>query len=145
MEIVSFLRPMPGSLRMYPETDLPLLRISRDIVNKAKASLPKLRSEIKKELGKKGLSEERIKILLKEGKLEEFEMLLKIIRDTNFIFKVLVEIPKEIMRHDGDIGKVGDRLSMDVIESIVNYVKDGKVDRRDVKHVMEEVVWIINN
>jgi len=60
-----FLRPIPGSARMYPETDLPLLRISRQLVNEAKASLPKLRSQVKKELIKIGLREDEIQILLK--------------------------------------------------------------------------------
>ena len=45
-----FLRPMPGSDRMYPETDLPLLKISRDIINNAKKDLPKLRSVVQDEL-----------------------------------------------------------------------------------------------
>ena len=39
-----FMRPLPGSARMYPETDLPLLKISRDFINEAKKTLPKLRS-----------------------------------------------------------------------------------------------------
>ena len=65
-----FQRPMPGSARMYPETDLPLLRISRDILNKAKASLPKLRSEVKGELIEKGLSEEQVKSLMKQNMMK---------------------------------------------------------------------------
>ena len=28
-----FLRPMPGAARMYPETDVPLLKISRELIN----------------------------------------------------------------------------------------------------------------
>ena len=80
-----FLRPMPGSSRMYPETDLPLLKISREIINNAKSTLPKLRSEIKAGFKEKGLSEEMIKLLSHENKIDEFESLLKIIKDPNFI------------------------------------------------------------
>ena len=37
-----FMRPLPGSARMYPETDLPLLKISRDFINGVKKTLPRL-------------------------------------------------------------------------------------------------------
>jgi len=31
-----FLRPLSGAARMYPETDLPLLKISRSLINEIK-------------------------------------------------------------------------------------------------------------
>ncbi len=133
-----FLRPMPGSSRMYPETDLPLLRISREIINDAKATLPKLRSEIKSELKEKGLSEEMIKLLSHGDKIEEFESLLKIINEPNFIAKVLFIFPKEIASHE-KIENIDDILNLDVIESIINAVERKKIQREDVKHVMEEI------
>ena len=134
----SFLRPMPGASRMYPETDLPLLRIKREIIDEAKKTLPKLRSEVRGELTKRGLSEEEVKILLKEDKLEEFEELLKIINEPKFIFKALIEIPKEIASHEKI--NVEDKLTIDIIDDIINYVKEKKIEKHDVKHVMEEIV-----
>ena len=134
----SFLRPMPGASRMYPETDLPLLRIKREILDEAKKTLPKLRSEVRGELTKRGLSEEEVKRLLKENKLEEFEELLEIIDEPKFIFKALIEIPKEIASHEKI--NVEDKLTIDVIDSIINYVKENKIEKDDVKHVMEEIV-----
>jgi len=59
MEVVNFLRPMPGAARMYPETDLPLLKISKQIIDEAKRTLPKLRSEVKGELEKQGLTKDQ--------------------------------------------------------------------------------------
>ncbi|MDD5192943.1 MAG: hypothetical protein PHX96_07435, partial [Candidatus Nanoarchaeia archaeon] len=134
----SFLRPMPGSARMYPETDLPLLRIKKEIIDEVKRTLPKLRSEVRMELTKRGLSEEQVKILLKEQMLEEFETFLKITNDPKFIFKVLIEIPKEIASHEKI--DVEDKLSLDIIESIVNLIKENKIEKHNVKHVMEEIV-----
>jgi len=133
-----FLRPISGAARMYPETDLPLLKITRQLVNAAKETLPKLRSEVKKDLIKIGLREDEIQILLKQGKLEEFGALLKIINEPRFIFKVLIEVPKEIGRHEGK--QVEDILNLDIIESIVHAVNDGKIEKYDVKHAMEEIV-----
>jgi len=72
-----FLRPMPGAARMYPETDLPLLSISRDFVNDIKKSLPKLRSDIKQELKSHGLGQEMINLVVSEGKIEEAKRALE--------------------------------------------------------------------
>ena len=55
--------------------------------------------------------------------------LLKIINEPRFVYKVLIEIPKQ----------VGD-LDMDIIESIVYAVNNGKLDRLDVKQVIQEIV-----
>lgn len=133
-----FLRPMPGAARMYPETDLPLLKISRNIINNAKKTLPKLRSEIRKELEKTGLSEEMTKILLKENKLEDFKSLLKIINDPKFIYQALIELPKELSRHENK--NLSNILTLDIIESIIRAVKQKNIEKSDVKHVMQEVI-----
>ncbi len=133
-----FLRPMPGSARMYPETDLPLLHIHRDLLNEVKNSLPKLRSKMRDEWKVKGLSEEMIKLLSHGDKLEEFEALLKIINDPNFIAKTLFIYPKEIASHL-KIDNIDDVLNLDIIESVINAVATHKIKIEDVKHVMEEI------
>jgi len=132
-----FLRPLPGSSRMYPETDLALLRIKKELIDEAKKTLPKLRSEIRGELTRKGLNEEQVRILLKENKLEDFESLLKIIDDTKFIFKVLIEIPKEIASHEKI--NVEDKITIDIIDNIISLIKEKKIEKQDVKHIMEEI------
>lgn len=134
----TFLRPMPGASRMYPETDLPLLKIKKEVIDESKKTLPKLRSEVRGELTRRGLAEEQVKILLKENKLEEFKEFLNIIDNPKFIFKILIEIPKEIASHEKI--NVEDKLTFDVIESIVICVKENKIENHDIKHVMEEIV-----
>jgi glutamyl-tRNA(Gln) amidotransferase subunit E len=134
----SYLRPMPGSSRMYPETDEPLLKINRELLNEVKNSMPKLRSEIRGELKQKGLSDEMIKLLSHGDKIEEFESLLKIIPDPNFIAKVLFLIPREIASHE-NISDIDSVLSLDVIESVINAVSKGELVREDIKHVLTEI------
>ncbi len=133
-----FLRPMPGSARMYPETDLPLLHIHRDLLNEVKNTLPKLRSIMRDEWKVKGLTDEMIKLLSHGDKLEEFEALLKIINDPNFIAKILFIYPKEIASHL-NIANIDDVLNLDIIESVVSAVTTHKIKIEDVKHVMEEI------
>jgi Glu-tRNA(Gln) amidotransferase subunit E-like FAD-binding protein len=132
-----FLRPMPGAARMYPETDLPLLEISRGMINDAKKSLPRLRGEIEDELRKKGLSDEMIGLVLKSDRLEDFKSLVPLSSDADLIAKMLVLWPKDFAKKLGvDVEKVFQRLHLDVLEGVLeNFVK-GKISRNDLQDVL---------
>jgi Glu-tRNA(Gln) amidotransferase subunit E-like FAD-binding protein len=132
----SFLRPMPGADRMYPETDLSLLKISRDFINEVRNSLPKLKSDIRGELKEKGLNEEMIRIVLESGMLEEFEVMLKIYNNPSFVAKLMFILPKEIASHE----KVQeDIFKLDIIEEILKNIQNKKISEGDVKHVLENI------
>ncbi len=136
-----FLRPLPGAARMYPETDLPLLKISRDLINEVKKELPQLREDIEKDLEKIGLNEEMIKLLFKENKVEEFKGLLNILNEPVVITKVLLVFPKEIASHekksDREIEKI---LNKDVITFVVEKIKEKKISKEQIKQVLERIV-----
>jgi len=117
---------------------LPLLRISREMIDAAKKDLPKLRSEIRGELKQSGLSDEMIKLIGDGNKFEEFKALLNIINDPNFIAKILLLIPKEIASHE-NIKNIDEILTIDIIESIIQSIVEKKIEMSDVKHVMEEI------
>jgi len=135
-----FMRPMPGSARMYPETDLPLLKISREMINHAKKTLPKLRGEIRQELKKAGLSDEMIKIVVKENKLEDFKELLQIYDDANLIAKMLVLWPKDFAKKlDKGVEQVSRRLSLDVLETVLQALEKGRIEKNDVQDVLFEI------
>ncbi|MBU0761769.1 MAG: Glu-tRNA(Gln) amidotransferase subunit GatE [Candidatus Altiarchaeota archaeon] len=68
-----FMRPLPGSSRMYPETDEPLVRVSHEYVLKIKKSLPELREDRAKRYVDLGLSAELANQLSKDGKNTLFE------------------------------------------------------------------------
>ncbi len=124
-----FLRPLPGQARMYPETDLPLLRIGRERINLLKRKLPKLRHEIREELKKKGLSDELINLVLDSGELDEFETLMGVYdKDANLIGKMIT-----LWRTDE--GKQTERA----LEIILDAVREGRIDKRDVKGIMDKI------
>jgi Glu-tRNA(Gln) amidotransferase subunit E-like FAD-binding protein len=136
----AFLRPMSGAARMYPETDLPLLKISRDVINESKKNLPKLREKIEEELRKQGLSEEMISILFKERKLEEFKELLSILNRPQFVAKTLLVFTKEIAsKKKLSFESVLEKLE-DQIPSVLELVKKGKINEGDVKGVLDRLV-----
>jgi Glu-tRNA(Gln) amidotransferase subunit E-like FAD-binding protein len=135
-----FLRPLPGSARMYPETDLPLLKITKKQVEEAKKNLPQLKSEIKHELIKQGMSEQLTQLILQKGKLQEFKDLAVIVKNPNLIGKMLVLWREEIRKHKNwNSEKAEEALNVDLLEDILKALKEKKIDENDVKTVMKEI------
>lgn len=132
-----FLRPMPGGARMYPETDLPILKIHKKLIDEAKRTLPKLRSEEESELRNKGLNEDMIKLLFKMNKLEEFKELLNVIDKPQLVAKVLLMYPREIAKKENlDV----EGLTKEVLAFVLESVRKKKVSEGDIKQVLENIV-----
>ena len=128
------MRPLPGAARLYPETDLPLLKISRDLINEVKKNLPKLREDIEKDLEKIGLNQEMIKILFKQNKLDEFKELLEIHNEPSLIAKILLVFPKEIAAHEKkSIKEISDILNKDVMIFIAESLEAKKISKEQIK------------
>jgi glutamyl-tRNA(Gln) amidotransferase subunit E len=135
-----FLRPLPGSARMYPETDLPLLHISKEIIDRVKRSMPKLKSEMKEELIKSGISEELAKLILQKDKLSEFKELATIIRNPNLIAKMITLWRDEIAKHKGiKEEQIEEILNVDLFEDILKALLEKKIREEDVKVVMNDI------
>lgn len=136
-----FLRPMPGSARMYPETDLPLLKISRDLVNEIKKNLPKLRSEMAGELRVLGLNDEMIKLLINDGDLDEFNSLVRVYNNPNLIAKMILVFPREIAtKKDLSLEELEEKIFSEVFLFIAKKLKEKKIKENHVKSVLERVV-----
>jgi Glu-tRNA(Gln) amidotransferase subunit E-like FAD-binding protein len=135
-----FLRPLPGAARMYPETDLPLLKIPRQIINEAKKNLPKSRKDVKLELEKEGLNKEMISLLFRQNKLEEFKELLKIVEKPQLIGKILLMFPKDIARRKKLKLEKVEKILEDKFSGVLQQVKRRKIPESQVRHVLETMV-----
>jgi len=132
-----FLRPLPGAARMYPETDLPLLKISRQMIDSAKKNLPKKEKEEKIE----GLNNEMAALLLKRNKIEEFKELLHVIKNPQLIAKTLLLFPKEIAsKEKKTIEQIEKILNRDVLGNVLEDVHKGKIKESEIKHVLTAIV-----
>ncbi|VVB80119.1 Glutamyl-tRNA(Gln) amidotransferase subunit E [uncultured archaeon] len=136
----TFLRPMPGSARMYPETDLKLIKISREILNEAKTTLPKLLSENKSYLEKFGLNDSMIKEILDENKLEDFKFLLNTTKNAQIISKVLISYQKELAsKEKKTLEQINKILTLDRLETILQALESGKISENDIKMIMQKI------
>jgi len=132
-----YLRPRPGAARMYPETDVPPIRLSEERLERLRACLPEL-------------PEQRLKRLMEEYKLNQ--KLAKQISDSEYgdLFEVIVgqtgvsatvvaatltETLKALKRDGVDVEKVADEQ---IIE-IFRLVDSGET----VKEAIPEIVgWL---
>lgn len=135
-----FLRPLPSGARMYPETDLALLKVSREKLNEIKKKLPKLKHEIKNELKKKGLSDELINLVL-DGNLDEFEVLLRVYdKDANLVAKMVslwrTEFASKLKKSIKEIKSI---LNERVLESILEKLVKGEISESDIKGIMFKI------
>jgi Glu-tRNA(Gln) amidotransferase subunit E-like FAD-binding protein len=122
-----FLRPMPGAARMYPETDHPLLKISRELLNDVKKDLPKLASEHRNYLDEFGLNPELVKLILKQNKIEDFKTLVQEHNNPNLVAKMLTLFMPE------------KTIKTDKLEEILENVSKGKISENDVKIIMKKL------
>lgn len=135
-----FLRPLPGGARMYPETDLPLLRIHRDRINRLKKDLPKMKDELRTILKKKGLSENLIDLVL-DGNYDEFSMLIKVEeKDAPMVAKMVTLWRKDIgTKQKKTFQEMKEILTERILEEILEAISRSELDKGDVKGVMEAV------
>ena len=115
-----YLRPLPGGARMYPETDIPPIRITKEHIQKLASSLPPMPEERAKELVALGINEELAWQLIHEGKDDLFEYLSK-----NFGYPTVVARALIIGCNDIDY------------DIIFKALKEGKFAKEAVEEIVE--------
>jgi Glu-tRNA(Gln) amidotransferase subunit E-like FAD-binding protein len=122
-----FQRPMPSAARMYPETDIPLLKISRDLINEIKKNLPKLTSEHRAFLDDFGLDTELVKLILKKNKVEDFKTLIQEHNNPNLVAKMLTLFQSQ------------EKIEVDKLEEILEAVAKKEIAENNVKTIMQKI------
>ena len=136
----SFLRPMPGSARMYPETDIPPIRIWREYVDALKQNLPRLIIERVEDIEKKyELSPDVAKEIISGNKADVFEILIDKFGNVepSFIAQVLITLPKEIRSR---FGIEPENILLIHIERVLSYLNEGVIPREAVVDILPKIV-----
>ena len=125
----SFLRPLPGAARLYPETDVLPVRIYKDYVEKLRKELPKLLTEKIEEFEKKyKITKELAKELIDN---EVFEILVKKFNkiEPSIIANTLINIPKEIKTR---FNLESSKLKYEDFEEILGYLNEEKIAKEAI-------------
>ncbi|MBU2496848.1 MAG: Glu-tRNA(Gln) amidotransferase subunit GatE [Nanoarchaeota archaeon] len=131
-----FLRPLPGKARMYPETDLPLIHITRELINEVKSKLPKLRQEHRDELEKLGINKEIAQQIVKENQLALFNELLKTKANAGLIAKTITLTTKNIKAHykvSTENLKVGD------YKQVLEAFQQNKITKDAIEYILTDI------
>jgi Glu-tRNA(Gln) amidotransferase subunit E-like FAD-binding protein len=134
---------MPGASRMYPETDLSLLKIGKSKIDSLKKNLPKLKADIRDELKKKGLTDELIGLVLDSNEnLDEFEVLLTICPlDAPLVAKMVTLWRNEFAsKSKKSFEEIKGIMNEKVYEKILVEFSNGKISSGDVKPILMKIL-----
>ncbi len=106
-----YMRPMPTAARMYPETDVPPIRIDKQRLMKLMKNLPELPDAKIKRISRYGISMEEAKQLVYSGKDEEFEKFAKKYKGyEKIVSRILLNIMTEMEKEGYNVNIVIKRL-----------------------------------
>jgi glutamyl-tRNA(Gln) amidotransferase subunit E len=132
-----FMRPLPGSARMYPETDEPLLVITEEGINAAKRKLPELPEAKLNHYIKLGLGKELSNQLIKSrfsAVFDEFSRRFPGIKPS-IIATTLLSMPKEVRkRYDVDTKN----LEKSHYEAVFMKIGDGEISKDTIPEILAE-------
>ncbi len=129
-----YMRPLPGSARMYPETDIPPIAISKERIEKIKANLPEtFEKRAKRFVEQYNLSRELANQIARSEHSELFEELCKRLRlSPKIIANTLVAIVK-------DLKKKGIEVDMDNVVKVLELVSSGKLKKDGIADAIERL------
>ncbi|MCD6278368.1 MAG: Glu-tRNA(Gln) amidotransferase subunit GatE [Desulfurococcales archaeon] len=131
-----YLRPQPGAARMYPETDVPPIRIDEGLLKEAELLKPKTPEELLKELvSRHGLNKEMATQLIKDPLLP---MYLDLVRELGELIKPQL-IATTLLIYLKGLKSEGlniDSLTEDDIKKVLQAVGDGRIAKEAIPEVL---------
>ena len=133
-----FLRPRPGASRMYPETDIPTIKITKEELEYAKSKIPKSWDESLLEI------QDRYKINAQLSEQifdsEYFDLFEKICNNgensPNFIASILCSTITNLERK----GLEPELLKNDEILKTFELLKNGKISKESIDIIFEQIM-----
>lgn len=132
-----FLRPQPGSARMYPETDVKPTRVSRQLIEEAKQLIPPTPEDKIKSLLNTGISEELAKQLINNPRIDLFEDLVK--KYSPKVSPMIIATTLEnTVKYVKTQGGNPDLITDDIIEEVISEVYKGNINKDSIPEILIE-------
>jgi Glu-tRNA(Gln) amidotransferase subunit E-like FAD-binding protein len=126
-----YMRPLPGGERLYPETDLETVVLTKDILSKIK--IPETWEE-KAGRFSKIMPKEMIDQVLRSEYLDSFEKLSKNY-DPTLVASIFTSVLKDLRRRGFEIGF----LSEEHFENLLSSVKKNLISKEAVPNILEAI------
>ena len=114
-----YLRPLPGAARMYPETDVPPIRVTEDIINRLKERLPeKFEDKVKRFVIQYGIQEDQARTIIRRNLDDIFEKAVSLGIKPSIVLKTLLGTIEEVKKEVGNVENITDDVLMEVFKGL---------------------------
>jgi glutamyl-tRNA(Gln) amidotransferase subunit E len=134
-DTTEYMRPLPGAARMYPETDVPPVRITRERLQRMRKNLPERPEEKHRRFMKEyKLNVEQTKQILSSGYENDFEKLVRRFPSLkNVIIRTLLNTFSELEDEGINTGDIDNKILIDVFSAL----SDGKYAKEAVPEILK--------
>ena len=133
-----FLRPRPGASRMYPETDIPTIKVSNNELGNAISMIPKSWEATILQIQNKYKINEQLSEQIFDS--EYFELFEKICKNDkaspNFVASVLCSTITNLQRNDFDASLLKDNEIFDTF----NLLNDNKISKESIEIIFKQIM-----
>ena len=129
-----YIRPRPGSQRMYPETDVPDMAVAEETLARVRIMVPEpWEATVSRLVGRYSISREQSLRLADEGWTGEFETLCSELRLVpSLIASTLVEVPPRLSREGVDESALG----YNVLAALLRAVDSGRAAKEAIPEIL---------
>ncbi len=128
-----YARPLPGKARMYPETDVPPIRVSEERLRSLASSLPEPPAQAIRRIGAQyAIHEQQARQLVEDGVDDVFEAIAKEFGEPKLAATILLNHIPEIRREGLD----ADAIPSDHLHELVSLVKSSAFAKEAVPDVL---------
>jgi len=132
-----FLRPRPGAARMYPETDIPTVKVSEKEIIEIKSKIPKSWEESIKEIEKKyQINQQLAEQIFDSDYFKVFEKICSDKQSPNFVASVLCSTITNLERQGLDSNLLNDQKIRDTFDLL----EQGKINKESIDIIFEQIM-----
>jgi glutamyl-tRNA(Gln) amidotransferase subunit E len=130
-------RPLPGKARMYPETDVPPIRVTRERLDRIREHLPERPDVTETRLAREyAIHEQQAHQLVQEGMDEQFELIAREFGEPRLVATVLLYTFSELRRESLNV----DGIPLDRLRELFSLLKAGRFAKEAIPDVLREMV-----
>ena len=129
-------RPLPGKARMYPETDVPPIRVTMERLRRIREHLPeKPDVTVARLVREYGIHEQQARQLVQEGSDAAFEMIAHEFGEAKLVASVLLYTFGELRREGFDV----DGIPVDHLRELFSLMKAGRFAKEALPGLVREM------
>ena len=136
----SYMRPRPGAARMYPETDVPPVKVTPHRLEKIRSNLPRMQEELTKELTSRyGIGQKLAEQLVNSDHSSTFE---EIVANTKtaaptYVATVLTESLKSLEREKVPVANLSEKQ----VKATFDLIEKGRTAKESVPEILKWLAY----